>query len=72
LEQINPKTEPGTLGICLSGAGPTVLILSNQRQEEIAKKCQQVLKTEGNVDSFALHLEVDFDGAQTSVVNLSQ
>ena len=37
LRSINPGTQPGLLGICLSGAGPTVLALATERFGEIAE-----------------------------------
>lgn len=36
LQSMNPSTQPGLLGICLSGAGPTILALATERFEEIA------------------------------------
>lgn len=38
LQSMNPKTQPGLLGICLSGAGPTILALATENFEEIADK----------------------------------
>lgn len=38
LESMNPSTQPGLLGICLSGAGPTILALATERFEEIADR----------------------------------
>lgn len=38
LESMNPSTQPGLLGICLSGAGPTILALATDRFEEIATR----------------------------------
>lgn len=36
LQSMTPSTQPGLLGICLSGAGPTILALATKRFEEIA------------------------------------
>ncbi|KEY72041.1 hypothetical protein S7711_00059 [Stachybotrys chartarum IBT 7711] len=45
VESMSPKTQPGLLGVCLSGAGPTILALATSHFEEIAdsiiKKLQQ-------------------------------
>ncbi|KAH7149246.1 GHMP kinase [Dactylonectria estremocensis] len=38
VESMSPKTEPGFLGVCLSGAGPTILALATHNFEEIAGK----------------------------------
>ncbi|KAF7547291.1 hypothetical protein G7Z17_g7832 [Cylindrodendrum hubeiense] len=38
VESMSPKTEPGFLGVCLSGAGPTILALATHNFEEIANK----------------------------------
>lgn len=37
LQSVKPKTHPGLLGICLSGAGPTILALATGNFEHIAK-----------------------------------
>ncbi|KAK5162636.1 hypothetical protein LTR04_003197 [Oleoguttula sp. CCFEE 6159] len=36
LHSVTPKTHPGLLGICLSGAGPTILALATHNFSEIA------------------------------------
>ncbi|OKL62382.1 Homoserine kinase [Talaromyces atroroseus] len=38
LQSMTPATQPGLLGICLSGAGPTILALATDRFDEIATK----------------------------------
>lgn len=38
VESMSPKTEPGFLGVCLSGAGPTILALATHNFEDIANK----------------------------------
>lgn len=43
LESISPKTHPGLLGICLSGAGPTVLALATRDFEHIATSIIDIL-----------------------------
>lgn len=37
LSSMTPKTHPGLCGICLSGAGPTILALATENFESIAK-----------------------------------
>lgn len=44
VESMSPKTQPGFLGVCLSGAGPTILALATSNFEEIASKIIQKLK----------------------------
>ena len=41
---MSPATQPGFLGCCLSGAGPTILALATSNFEEIAEKIVAVLK----------------------------
>ncbi|KAJ5953444.1 Homoserine kinase [Penicillium verhagenii] len=38
LQFMTPATQPGLLGICLSGAGPTILALATDRFDEIAER----------------------------------
>lgn len=38
LQSMNPSTQPGLLGICLSGAGPTILALATDNFTEIADR----------------------------------
>ncbi|KAM3469262.1 hypothetical protein MY5147_007188 [Beauveria neobassiana] len=44
VESMSPKTQPGFLGVCLSGAGPTILALATSNFEEIANKIIEKLK----------------------------
>ncbi|KAK2593422.1 Trihydroxynaphthalene reductase [Conoideocrella luteorostrata] len=44
VESMSPKTQPGFLGVCLSGAGPTILALATSNFEEIASKIIATLK----------------------------
>ncbi len=38
VESITPTTQPGLLGVCLSGAGPTILALATENFDEIANR----------------------------------
>lgn len=38
LQSVTPETDPGLCGICLSGAGPTILCLATQDFDQIANK----------------------------------
>lgn len=44
VESMSPKTQEGFLGVCLSGAGPTILALATTNFEEIATKIIAILK----------------------------
>lgn len=37
LASVTPKSHPGLCGICLSGAGPTILALATENFDSIAK-----------------------------------
>ncbi|ATY67364.1 homoserine kinase [Cordyceps militaris CM01] len=44
VESMSPRTQPGFLGVCLSGAGPTILALATSNFEEIANTIIEKLK----------------------------
>jgi len=59
---VTPASHPGLLGICLSGAGPTILALATHNFEKIAEVIVQKFKEEG----ITCRMEVlvpAFDGA---------
>ena len=43
LEKMSPDSHPGLLGICLSGAGPTILALATENFEHIAEDIIRIL-----------------------------
>lgn len=45
--QITPATHPGLLGICLSGAGPTILALATHGFEAIAEDARTIFRQQG-------------------------
>ena len=45
--RITPSTHPGLLGICLSGAGPTILALATEGFEKIAEDARVIFKEKG-------------------------
>ena len=47
LSSITPSTHKGLLGICLSGAGPTILALATENFEAIAKAAMDKFANEG-------------------------
>lgn len=44
---VTPKSHPGLLGICLSGAGPTILALATGNFEGIAQEILDRFKAVG-------------------------
>lgn len=46
LASMSPRTNPGLIGICLSGAGPTVLALATDHFEEIAEDIISCFKSQ--------------------------
>ncbi|KAG0346256.1 hypothetical protein BG004_002058 [Podila humilis] len=67
LETITPQSCPGVVGICLSGAGPTILVLATENFDEIAAKVQEVFTRQpnGGIKSMYKVLDVVEHGAQT-------
>lgn len=47
LSTLTPKSHKGLLGICLSGAGPTILALATENYEGIATACMKEFEREG-------------------------
>ena len=45
LQSMNPRSQPGLLGICLSGAGPTILALATANFSDIAHRIINQFKT---------------------------
>ena len=55
--RITPETHPGLLGICLSGAGPTILALATSGFDDIAEDARAIFATKGvEVDWEVLHI----------------
>ncbi|KAI8082832.1 ribosomal protein S5 domain 2-type protein [Halteromyces radiatus] len=63
LSSITPEKYDGLLGICLSGAGPTILALATKNFDAIATAAQAVFKEHGIQDSFYKVLDVVEDGS---------
>ncbi|KAJ9134699.1 Homoserine kinase [Coniochaeta hoffmannii] len=47
VQSMTPATQPGLLGVCLSGAGPTILALATSNFEEIADNIMGRFKRQG-------------------------
>ncbi|KAJ2660362.1 Trihydroxynaphthalene reductase [Coemansia sp. RSA 1199] len=62
LASFNPDNTPGLLGICLSGAGPTILALAVSDYDAIAAKLRAVLARH-DVDSKYQVLDIVSEGA---------
>jgi homoserine kinase len=62
LSSVTPTTHPGLLGICLSGAGPTILALATENFDAIASEIVRIFKTE-NIEVDWEVLEVDERGS---------
>lgn len=65
LRSVTPEKNPGLLGICLSGAGPTILALATENFEDIAKHLLAQFKQEGITCDWKL-LEPAYDGLTVS------
>lgn len=63
LSTLTPASHPGLLGICLSGAGPTILALATDNFDGIAAEIQRLFKEE-NVDVDWKLLEIDERGSR--------
>ncbi|ROT35482.1 homoserine kinase [Sodiomyces alkalinus F11] len=44
VQSMSPSSQPGFLGVCLSGAGPTILALATGHFDEIAERIIKILK----------------------------
>ncbi|KAI4728114.1 phosphoribosylformylglycinamidine cyclo-ligase-like protein [Aureobasidium sp. EXF-10728] len=62
LKSVTPTSQPGLLGICLSGAGPTILALATHNFEQIANHLLGEFKKE-NINCEWKLLEPAYDGA---------
>ncbi|OTA82484.1 hypothetical protein M434DRAFT_84617 [Hypoxylon sp. CO27-5] len=56
VESMSPSSQEGLLGVCLSGAGPTILALATSNFEQIAERIISRFKSE-NIDCQWLILE---------------
>lgn len=61
LRSVTPERNPGLLGICLSGAGPTILALATENFSDIAEHLLGEFKREGITCEWQL-LEPAYDG----------
>ncbi|KAK5681220.1 hypothetical protein LTS10_006982 [Elasticomyces elasticus] len=71
LRSVTPQSHPGLLGICLSGAGPTVLALATSNFDEIAAHLIKQFAAE-NIKSRWELLEPAYDGLTVTHSERSQ
>lgn len=72
LQSVTPQSHPGLLGICLSGAGPTILALATENFDSIANHLLAEFKKEGIICDWKL-LQPATDGATvTNSMNATQ
>ncbi|SNX87036.1 probable THR1 - homoserine kinase [Melanopsichium pennsylvanicum] len=64
LASVTPKTHPGLLGICLSGAGPTILALATENEIAISQEIVQTFRKNGIQKCDVKFLQVTEQGAQ--------
>ncbi|MCO5565315.1 hypothetical protein L7F22_018988 [Adiantum nelumboides] len=63
LASVTPSSHPGLLGICLSGAGPTILALATENEQAIAKTITEEFRKE-SIECSIEYLHVTTEGAQ--------
>lgn len=67
LQSVTPSSHPGLLGICLSGAGPTILALATENFEKIAQHLiKQFENTPQKIECQWKLLEPAYDGLTVS------
>jgi homoserine kinase len=67
---LDPKAFPGLLGVCLSGAGPTVLALATENLEAIGEAMLQRLQDKG-LSGHVQVLDIESEGASTATSDAS-
>jgi len=65
--ELNNHNIPGLLGVCLSGAGPSILALVDEDATQVGQKIVQLFR-EHKIESKANVLEIDTHGAILSLV----
>lgn len=68
LSSVTPSSHPGLLGICLSGAGPTILALATHNFEKIAEHLLDEFQ-KVNITCEWMLLQPAYDGATVSYSN---
>lgn len=65
LSEVTPESNPGLAGICLSGAGPTILCLATENFDQIAETVVGIFKENNVICTWKL-LDLAYDGATVS------
>ncbi|CAG8502092.1 16733_t:CDS:2 [Acaulospora colombiana] len=65
LASVKPDNYPGLLGVCLSGAGPTILALATQNFDGISEAIKSIFAEKG-IETVTRVLDVVDDGAQVT------
>ncbi|ODQ77121.1 hypothetical protein BABINDRAFT_163849 [Babjeviella inositovora NRRL Y-12698] len=68
LSSVTPETHTGLLGICLSGAGPTILALATEGFDAISSEITGRFKRENDIDCVVKVLELAHEGAVVEYV----
>ena len=69
VSDMSPATQPGFLGCCLSGAGPTILALATSNFEEIAERIIGSLRrASGKGDGLAVQWKILEPARGTEVI----
>ena len=68
LASVTPQSHPGLLGICLSGAGPTILALATHNFDHIAEEILKKFDKE-NIECDWKVLEPAYDGATITLTS---
>lgn len=71
LSTLTYHTYPGLLGICLSGAGPTILALATHNFDDIAHEIKRIFKEHGIEVDWEV-LDIDERGSGVEEVDQSQ
>ncbi|QIW99535.1 hypothetical protein AMS68_005053 [Peltaster fructicola] len=71
LHSVTPSSHPGLLGVCLSGAGPTILALATQNFDKIAQYLIEQFKKENVTCEYKL-LEPAYDGLTVTETSAAQ
>ncbi|KAL8854803.1 MAG: hypothetical protein Q9221_000309 [Calogaya cf. arnoldii] len=66
LQTMKHEAYPGLLGVCLSGAGPSILALATSNFEQIAEAICAILREAQDIQYDWQVLDVDHDGATCS------
>ncbi|KAK9765381.1 Trihydroxynaphthalene reductase [Basidiobolus ranarum] len=68
IETITPSSHPGLVGVCLSGAGPTILALATHNFDQIAADAQKIFARQSpGIDTVVKLLDIVEDGCECRI-----